>query len=80
MADVERQAEHMPWGTADEVARRILDAAESAGANTVQVSLNRGVLPHEMFIEQIRRFAAEVLPALQAHEVVRVPIAEAVPA
>jgi alkanesulfonate monooxygenase SsuD/methylene tetrahydromethanopterin reductase-like flavin-dependent oxidoreductase (luciferase family) len=76
MADVERQAEHMPWGTPDEVTRRIIDAAESAGANTMQVSLNRGVLPHEMFIEQIRRFAAEVLPALQAREVTRVPLAE----
>ena len=53
---------------------------EHLGANTVQVSLNRGVLPHEMFIEQIRRFAAEVLPALHAHEVARVPIAEEVPA
>jgi alkanesulfonate monooxygenase SsuD/methylene tetrahydromethanopterin reductase-like flavin-dependent oxidoreductase (luciferase family) len=78
MADVERQAEHMPWGTADEVARRIIDAADSAGANTVQVSLNRGVLPHEMFIEQIRRFAAEVLPALHAHKVERVPLGEEV--
>jgi hypothetical protein len=76
MADVERQAEQMPWGTPDEVTRRIIDAAESAGANTVQVSLNRGVLPQEMFMEQIRRFAAEVLPALQAHKVTRVPIAE----
>jgi alkanesulfonate monooxygenase SsuD/methylene tetrahydromethanopterin reductase-like flavin-dependent oxidoreductase (luciferase family) len=80
MADVERQAEHMPWGTADEVAQRIINAAQSAGANTVQVSLNRGVLPHEMFMEQIRRFAAEVLPALQAHKVARVPLADAVPA
>jgi alkanesulfonate monooxygenase SsuD/methylene tetrahydromethanopterin reductase-like flavin-dependent oxidoreductase (luciferase family) len=80
MADVERQAEHMPWGTSDEVARRIIDAADSAGANTVQVSLNRGVLPHEMFMEQIRRFAAEVLPALQSHRVERVPIAEEVAA
>ena len=80
MADVERQAEQMPWGTPDEVARRIIEAGDSAGANTVQVSLNRGVLPHEMFIEQIRRFAAEVLPALHAHEVARVPIAEEVPA
>ncbi len=62
MADVERQAEQMPWGTADEVTRRIIDAAESAGANTVQVSLNRGVLPHEMFMEQIRRFAARGAP------------------
>jgi hypothetical protein len=63
-------------GTADEVTRRILDAAESAGANTVQVSLNRGVLPHEMFMEQIRRFAAEVLPTLHAHKITRVPIAD----
>jgi len=79
MADVERQAEHMPWGTPDEVTKRMIDAAQSAGANTVQVSLNRGVLPHEMFMEQIRRFAAEVLPALHAHEIVRVPVAEGVP-
>jgi hypothetical protein len=79
MADVERQAEHMPWGTADEVTRRIIDAAENAGAGTVQVSLNRGVLPHEMFIEQIRRFAAGVLPALHAHQVERVPLGEEVP-
>ena len=78
MADVERQAEEMPWGTADEVARRIIEAADSAGADNVQVSLNRGVLPHEMFIEQIRRFAREVLPALQAHKVARVPLAEEV--
>jgi hypothetical protein len=34
-------------------------------------------MPHEMFIEQIRRFAREVLPALQAHRVQRVPAAEA---
>jgi hypothetical protein len=30
-------------------------------------------MPHEMFIEQIRRFAREVLPALQAHEVTGPP-------
>jgi hypothetical protein len=29
-----------------------------------------------MFMEQIRRFAAEVLPALHAHKITRVPIAE----
>jgi alkanesulfonate monooxygenase SsuD/methylene tetrahydromethanopterin reductase-like flavin-dependent oxidoreductase (luciferase family) len=74
--DVARQAETMPWGPPDEVVRRIIDAAEAAGADTVQVSLNRGALPQEMFLEQIRRFAAEVLPALQAHRVTRVPVAE----
>ena len=80
MADVERQAEQMPWGTPAEVTQRIIEAADSAGADNVQISLNRGVLPHEMFIEQIRRFAREVLPALQAHRVARVPLTEEVPA
>jgi len=76
MADFERQAENMPLGTAKEVTERIISAAEAAGANQVQISLNRGALPHEMFMEQIRRFAREVLPALQAHQVVRVPLGE----
>jgi len=80
MADLERQAEQMPWGTAAEVTGRIIEAAESAGADNVQISLNRGVLPHAMFMEQIRRFARDVLPALQAHWVERVPLAEEVPA
>jgi hypothetical protein len=80
MAEVERQAEQMPWGTAAEVTERIIDAAESAGADNVQISLNRGVLPHEMFMEQIRRFARNVLPALQAHRVEGVPLAEEVAA
>jgi hypothetical protein len=35
-------------------------------------------MPHEMFMEQIRRFARDVLPKLQAHRVKRVPLAEKV--
>jgi hypothetical protein len=80
MADIERQAEEMPWGTAAEVSERTIKAAESAGTDNVQISLNRGVLPHEMFMEQIRRFACEVLPALQAHKAETVPLAEEFPA
>jgi hypothetical protein len=57
-------------------AERIIAAADAAGANMVQVGLNRGAMPHEIFIEQIRRFARDVLPILQAHEVARVPAAE----
>jgi alkanesulfonate monooxygenase SsuD/methylene tetrahydromethanopterin reductase-like flavin-dependent oxidoreductase (luciferase family) len=76
MADLERQAEHMPLGTADEVAARIIEAADSAGANHVQLAMNRGCLPHELFMNQIERFAREVLPLLQAHEVKTVPAAE----
>jgi hypothetical protein len=76
MADVERMAEQMPWGTPGEVTERIIAQADAAGANMVQIGFNRGAMPHEMFMEQIRRFAAEVLPALQAHEVKTVPVAE----
>ena len=72
---IREQAEHMPWGTPDEVVERIISAADHAGANQITVSLNRGAMPHEMFMHQIRRLAAEVLPRLQAHQVTRVPAA-----
>jgi len=70
MADVEREAEeHLPWGTADEVIERIAAAADHAGAATVLVNMNRGAMPHEMFMEQVHRFGSKVLPALKAHAV-----------
>jgi alkanesulfonate monooxygenase SsuD/methylene tetrahydromethanopterin reductase-like flavin-dependent oxidoreductase (luciferase family) len=75
MERVARLAEERPWGTAEEVRERIIAEAESVGANIVLVHLNRGDMPHELFLEQIRRFAREVLPALQAHEVRSVPLA-----
>jgi len=71
---VRRMAENGPWGPPDEVRDRIIEAADHAGASTVLVSLNRGVMPQEMFLHQVRRFAAEVLPALQAHQVREVPL------
>jgi hypothetical protein len=76
MDGLRQLAENMPWGTPDEVVERIIGAADHAGANQVTVSLNRGAMPHEMFMHQIRRFASEVLPRLQAHEVTRVPVVE----
>ena len=76
LEDVARMAERMPWGAPDEVAERIIAMAEHAGAGTIQVSLNRGAMPQEMFLEQIRRFARDVLPRLQAHRITRVPAAE----
>jgi alkanesulfonate monooxygenase SsuD/methylene tetrahydromethanopterin reductase-like flavin-dependent oxidoreductase (luciferase family) len=76
MAQLAEQADTMPMGTADEVAERIIAAADSAGANQVQLALNRGCLPHELFMNQIERFAREVLPRLQAHDVKVVPAAE----
>jgi alkanesulfonate monooxygenase SsuD/methylene tetrahydromethanopterin reductase-like flavin-dependent oxidoreductase (luciferase family) len=69
MDELARQAENMPWGTAEEVIQRLTDEADHAGANTVLVSLNRGAMPQDLFLNQIRRFGTEVLPALQAHQV-----------
>ena len=80
MKDVEAFAAEAPWGTPDEVRDRIIAAAERVGADTVLVSMNRGAMPQEMFLEQIRRFARDVLPALQAHKITRVPAAEGVTA
>jgi hypothetical protein len=53
------------------VAERIIALGNHTGANTVQVGFNRGAMPQEMFLEQIRRFAREVLPIVQAHQVTR---------
>jgi alkanesulfonate monooxygenase SsuD/methylene tetrahydromethanopterin reductase-like flavin-dependent oxidoreductase (luciferase family) len=75
MADVERLADLLPWGSPQDVAARIIALAEHTGAGSVQINLNRGAMPHEMFIEQIRRFARDVLPLLQAHRITRVPAA-----
>jgi hypothetical protein len=46
----------------------------------VQIGLNRGAMPHQLFMNQIERFAKQVLPILQAHVVKRVPAAEALAA
>jgi alkanesulfonate monooxygenase SsuD/methylene tetrahydromethanopterin reductase-like flavin-dependent oxidoreductase (luciferase family) len=80
MDEVIKLAETMPWGSPDEVIEKIVAAAEHAGAGTVLLHLNRGGLPHELFIEQIRRFARDVLPALKKHEVKTVKLAEGVTA
>jgi alkanesulfonate monooxygenase SsuD/methylene tetrahydromethanopterin reductase-like flavin-dependent oxidoreductase (luciferase family) len=71
---VER-AQHMAWGTADEVIERLTEEADHAGANTMMIQFNRGALPQELYLKQIRRFAEQVLPALQAHRVEVAPVA-----
>jgi|WetSurMetagenome_2_1015567.scaffolds.fasta_scaffold69819_2 alkanesulfonate monooxygenase SsuD/methylene tetrahydromethanopterin reductase-like flavin-dependent oxidoreductase (luciferase family) len=76
LEEIERQGESAAWGDADEVVDKIIAAVEHAGAGTVMVSFNRGAMPQEMYLNQIRRFAAEVMPRLQAHTVERVKFAE----
>lgn len=69
METVAGAALHMPLGTADEVVERIIAECSDAGANNVLLVCNRGHMPQEMFLNQIRRIGSEVLPRLQAHNV-----------
>ena len=64
----------LAWGPAGEVRDKLIAAADAVGANTLLVSFNRGAMPNEMFMDQLRRFGVEVLPALHAHEVKEVPL------
>ncbi|HEX9805955.1 MAG TPA: LLM class flavin-dependent oxidoreductase [Alteraurantiacibacter sp.] len=73
---VRAAAEHMPMGTADEIVERIIAECDDAGANNVLLVCNRGHMPQEMYLNQIRRIGKEVLPRLQAHNVTFVPHAQ----
>jgi hypothetical protein len=48
---------------------KLLAAAAALGSNTLLLSMNRGAMPGDQFKAQLQRFAKEVLPALNAHEV-----------
>jgi alkanesulfonate monooxygenase SsuD/methylene tetrahydromethanopterin reductase-like flavin-dependent oxidoreductase (luciferase family) len=78
LADVQGRVEsgELNFGSAKEVKDHLIAIAEHAGANSVLLNINNGAMPHAQFMEQIRRFGREVLPALQAHQVTRVPVAE----
>ena len=65
----------LAWGSPKEVAEHLIAGAEHAGANAVLLNTCNGVVPHELMMEQIRRFGRDVLPLLHAHEVKRVPAA-----
>jgi len=78
--DIVKRAEAAAWGSPDYVANHIIEEAEKAGAETILVSMNRGAMPQDMFLNQIHRFGKEVLPRIQAHKITRVPYAETAPA
>jgi len=82
MADIERKISsgELSWGSPKEVADNLIAGAERMGANSLLLNMNVGAMSHDVFMEQIRRFGRDVLPRLQAHQVKRVPAAEAVPA
>jgi alkanesulfonate monooxygenase SsuD/methylene tetrahydromethanopterin reductase-like flavin-dependent oxidoreductase (luciferase family) len=77
MGDAEKRVvERAAWGSPKEVIERLIEEGEHAGVDNLLLNVNLGAMPHEMFMEQIRRFGTDVLPALHAHEVKRVRPAE----
>jgi hypothetical protein len=73
MDTVRGAAQHMPLGTADEIVELICAECDDAGANNVLLVCNRGDMPHDKYMNQVRRIGREVLPRLQAHNVTVVP-------
>ena len=59
------------WGSPAEVRDQLIALAEALGSNTLLLQFNQGAMPHDMFMNQIRRFSAEVLPALRRHTVTK---------
>jgi alkanesulfonate monooxygenase SsuD/methylene tetrahydromethanopterin reductase-like flavin-dependent oxidoreductase (luciferase family) len=73
VADLERN-ERMAWGAPEQVRDTLIELAESLGAGTLMLNFNQGAMPHDMFVQNLKRFGKEVLPAVQAHAVTSVPV------
>ena len=67
-----RRNERLCWGSRAEVRDGLIALAGALGSNVLLVQFNQGAMPHEMFVNQLRRFAAEVLPDLKKHDVTAV--------
>lgn len=77
---VRHMLEFWPVGTPDECAEKIIAECDEAGAQSVLLVINRGGMPQEMYLNQIRRIGEEVLPRLQRHKITSVKFAEGVDA
>jgi alkanesulfonate monooxygenase SsuD/methylene tetrahydromethanopterin reductase-like flavin-dependent oxidoreductase (luciferase family) len=74
MADLPRN-DQLCWGTPAQVCEALIGLAEALGANTLLVQFNQGAMPHEMFVDQIKRFGEEVLPAIKQYQMTTVALA-----
>ena len=73
-ADDLMRNERLCWGSPVQVADQLVTLAETLGSNILLLKFNQGAMPHAMFMNQIRRFSAEVLPELRRHTVTK-PVA-----
>jgi alkanesulfonate monooxygenase SsuD/methylene tetrahydromethanopterin reductase-like flavin-dependent oxidoreductase (luciferase family) len=70
-ADDLTRNERLCWGSPAQVRDQLIALAEALGSNVLLLQFNQGAMPHDMFMNQIRRFATEVLPDLRRHTVTR---------
>ncbi len=70
-ADDLKSNDRLCWGSPAQVRDQLIALAEALGSNTLLLQFNQGAMPHDMFMNQIRRFSAEVLPALRRHNVTK---------
>jgi len=70
-ADDLKRSDRLCWGSPAQVRDQLIALAESLGSNILLIQFNQGAMPHEMFMNQIRRFATEVLPDLRRHTVTK---------
>jgi len=66
--------ERLCWGSPAQVRDQLIALAEALGSNVLLLQFNQGAMPHDMFMNQIRRFSTEVLPDLRRHTVTK-PVA-----
>ena len=70
-----KRNDRLCWGSPAQVRDQLIGLAEALGSNILLVQFNQGAMPHEMFMNQIRRFSTEVMPDLRRHTVTKtVPI------
>ena len=74
-ADDLSRNERLCWGSPAQVRDALIELAEALGSNVLLLQFNQGAMPHEMFVNQIRRFAEEVLPDVRRHTVTKVAVA-----
>ena len=68
-ADDLKRNDRLCWGSPAQVRDQLIGLAEALGSNILLVQFNQGAMPHEMFMNQIRRFSTEVMPDLRRHKV-----------
>jgi alkanesulfonate monooxygenase SsuD/methylene tetrahydromethanopterin reductase-like flavin-dependent oxidoreductase (luciferase family) len=68
-ADDLTRNDRLCWGSPAQVRDQLIALGEALGSNILLLQFNQGAMPHDMFMNQIRRFSTDVMPDLRRHTV-----------